>query len=356
MNAGGSGSTATIGAYYYPWSSDDAFDGGLSYIRKSLNPAQYPYLGEYDAYDYNTLNQHLSWSAQAKIQLWITSWTGAGDTTDNIIKNKIFPLLYADDLKLGVLYESSSRTQDFSDTSKVFKDIVYLAKNYFTHPNYLKIDDRPAIFISDCPTLASHGLLGQILNYTRQAAAQYYGDVYIVGDLANGVPTSADMDNLALVDAITCYDVAASLNATEYVSGRGVNQFAKDQMSWAKAAYSYGVDFIPAVTPGFNDMARSDDHGPISRKLTTDSSFGSLLRALLEKAFQLMDKNTGYLVLVNSFNRWDQDTQIEPVKVMNGNGYYTNQDQSSSGYQYTYGIEYDEYGTRYLDILQEVTS
>jgi hypothetical protein len=270
--------------------------------------------------------------------------------------SRLFPLLYADDLQMAVHYESYSRTEYFTSLANVYSDIEYLAFNYFTHQNYYRIDDRPVIFISDTQDLSSYGLLGQVVNYTRLAAGSYSEDVYIVGDLANGVPSADDMDDVALFDAITCYDVAANLNVTGYVTGHGVNQYVKNQASWAQAAYSYGVDYIPAATPGFNDMGRRGDRAPVARKLTSDSAFGSLFRALLEKAFQMMDPNTGYLVMVNSFNRWEDDTQIEPVKQKNGAGYYTAQDTSDTYMQYTYGLQYEEYGERYLDVLTEETA
>jgi len=53
--------------------------------------------------------------------------------------------------------------------------------------------------------------------------------------------------------------------------------------------------------------------------------------------------------MITSWNEWHEDTQIEPVVVAPA----TNKDNSSSGQDYTAGVEYEGYGLRYLDILKE---
>ena len=61
-----------VGAYYYPWHGDDFHRGG-GYLRKELVPRQYPTLGEYDDTRPEILAQHLAWSRQANINLWVRS-------------------------------------------------------------------------------------------------------------------------------------------------------------------------------------------------------------------------------------------------------------------------------------------
>ncbi len=56
--------------------------------------------------------------------------------------------------------------------------------------------------------------------------------------------------------------------------------------------------------------------------------------------------------MVTSWNEWHKDTQIEPVAEAPA----TSTDDSQSGNEYTNGVEYEGYGTRYLDILRETVS
>ena len=57
------------------------------------------------------------------------------------------------------------------------------------------------------------------------------------------------------------------------------------------------------------------------------------------------------LLMVNSFNEWHEDTQIEPTIVSPA----TNTDDTPSGKGYTAGYYYEGYGNLYLDILREKT-
>lgn len=69
-----SASPYTAGVYYYPWYLDD-FHGG-KYLREHLVPPQLPTLGEYNDRLPEVIAQHLAWSRQANISLWVSSWWG----------------------------------------------------------------------------------------------------------------------------------------------------------------------------------------------------------------------------------------------------------------------------------------
>jgi hypothetical protein len=60
-----------VGAYYYPWHGSNFHNFG-GYVRSQLVPQQLPALGEYDDTDPETIRQHLAWSQQANIGLWVT--------------------------------------------------------------------------------------------------------------------------------------------------------------------------------------------------------------------------------------------------------------------------------------------
>jgi hypothetical protein len=70
---------------------------------------------------------------------------------------------------------------------------------------------------------------------------------------------------------------------------------------------------------------------------------------MLGEALQITDAETGNLFLITSWNEWHEDTQIEPVVVASP----TRKDNSSSGTDYTAGLEYEGYGLKYLDIIKE---
>ncbi|MGK3746469.1 MAG: hypothetical protein ACI90V_013331, partial [Bacillariaceae sp.] len=66
----------------------------------------------------------------------------------------------------------------------------------------------------------------------------------------------------------------------------------------------------------------------------------------LQKALPLVDPNVDNMILINSFNEWHEDTQIEPTAI----GGFAKTPEALTG-----GLEYVGYGERYLDILRTQT-
>ena len=124
-------------------------------------------------------------------------------------------------------------------------------------------------------------------------------------------------------------------------------QFYAEQGQWKVQAARQNCSFMPSVTPGFNDrgVRFEDDHKPLSRKLSANDDFGSLFQASLVHSMAQVDPKADNLIVVTSFNEWHEDTQIEPVTGSS----------ISQPYNYTLGLEYDGYGTLYLDILGMMT-
>ena len=336
----------TVGVYYYPWYGNNNFHGG-AYMRKHLVPAQAPELGEYSDRDAQVIKQHLDWCEYAGINLWVCSWWGPGKTEDVTLKNYILNRDDLGDLKIALFYETTGRIPDFTDMSNVEADIEYMADNYFDHPNYYTIDEKPVLFVYLTRVLSNRGTLDDAMDLMRSAAIAKGYYIYVVGDQVFGKPPSST-DQLALLDAATNYDVYGSSGAKMYATQTKVDNYYNAQAGWRSQAHAAGTAFIPATAPGFNDTGVRDGHTPLSRKLTENAEFGSLFQAMVDKAVTLTDDETNNLFMVTSWNEWHEDTQIEPVAAAAA----TSIDNSVSQDAYTAGMEYEGYGTRYLDILK----
>ncbi len=335
-----------IGVYYYPWYFND-FHGG-QYLRRHLVPPQEPNLGQYNDRDESIIKQHLSWSRYAGINLWVTSWWGPGSREDVTILNSILQHPDLGDFKIALFYETEGRTSSFTDYSSLGTDITYLTEHYFGHPNYMKIDGKPVLFIYLTRVLSARGTLQKSLDTIRKAASDANFSLYIVGDYVFGSPPNVPGD-ISLLDGVTNYDVYGSMDATGYATQTKVDLYFANQASWKLLADSADVAFIPAVTPGFNDRAVRNGHAPLSRKLDNNQEFGSLFRVMIQKAKNLTDSSIDRLIMVTSWNEWHEDTQIEPVKPAPT----TNLDDSKTGDAYTNKLSYESYGERYLQILRE---
>ena len=347
-NVSATGRDYQVGVHYYPWYYNDFH--GRQYLREHLVPKQLPELGEYNDRHEAVINQHLKWSRDAGIDFWSASWWGPGSREDVTLLNHIFPNPNLGSLKIVIHYETVGRTDDFQDYSRLGPDITYLANNYFGHPNYLKIDGKPVVIVYLTRVLSYRGTLQSSLLVKRQAATAAGYELYIMGDQVFGSPPGFAGD-IGLLDGIINYDVYGSMGATGYAGQAKVDAYYAAQAGWKALADSVGTDYSPAVSPGFNDRGVRSGHAPLSRKLTQNDAFGSLFRAMLQKAKTLTDPDIGHMILVTSWNEWHEDTQIEPVKEAPP----TRVDDSPTGTDYTGGLSYEGYGTRYLDILREET-
>jgi glycoprotein endo-alpha-1,2-mannosidase len=86
------------------------------------------------------------------------------------------------------------------------------------------------------------------------------------------------------------------------------------QSEWRAMALNSGYMYIPVASPGYNDrgVRYRQNHPPLSRRLSADSAEGSLFAYQLTKASELADPSMQNLLVINSFNEWHEDTQIEP--------------------------------------------
>lgn len=334
----------TLGVFYYPWYRDD-FHGG-QYLREHLIPRQWPVLGEYDDRTGTVIRQHADWSRYAGIDVWAASWWGPGSREDTTLLNYTLQNSYLEDIKVAILYETVGRTSEFTNYSRIKDDFEYLADHYFNHPNYLKIEGRPVVVVYLTRVLASNGTLASCVEDMRSGAATKGYDVFIIGDHVFGSPPSK-AGSMSLLDAVTEYDVYGSIGVRGYVGEAGVEAYANRQNSWRTIAKGAGVGYAPSITPGFNDKGVRAGNQPTSRRLNTSSEPGTLFSALLKSALGRTDPDLGNLLFVTSWNEWHEDTQIEPVQVAP----FTTLDDSSTGSAYTTGLDYEGYGTLYLDIL-----
>lgn len=259
-----------------------------------------------------------------------------------------------DGMKVALFYETTGRIPLFKtgspNLSNIASDIQYMAKTYFKHPNYLRIDNRPVLVVYRTRSMPS---LENVIVRMREAATNTGYSLYIIGDEAFGkAPTSRA--SLNYLDGIANYDVYGSLHPGGYYAGQSaVDAYFNQQRKWRALANAAGKGYIPGITPGYNDLGiRNVGHMPLSRQLDASSDFGSLFRSMIKQALPLVDDRAKRIMLITSWNEWMEDTMIEPV--LNGTG-VTKFDLSSSGQFYTKGIKYDDYGELYLNILKEET-
>lgn len=339
----------TVGAYYYPWWYRHFYITKEGYVRKFLQPGHPIRLGEYDDRMPSIVEQHLAWSRQANIDVWVSSWWGNTSSENAFLRDLIFTtepkISNLNDHKVAILYETTGRIKkdENYDLKRVPDDFEYICNEmkYFDHPNYYKIDGRPVLVIYLTRMLNGQELLDDVVPIILSKCP----DVYIIGDQVWGSPPGKTLDYL---DAVTNYDWYGNVGRPKYAGQSRVNDYYAKSVAWKEYAKQHKTFFVPAVSPGFNDrgVRLEVNHTAMSRRLDVNMAEGTLFAAQLVNATKLVDAGADYLMLVNSFNEWHEDTQIEPCDGIT----------TTLPYNYTQGVEYVGYGTMYLDILATYTT
>mmetsp|Transcript_1204 Transcript_1204/g.1537 ORF Transcript_1204/g.1537 Transcript_1204/m.1537 type:complete len:625 (+) Transcript_1204:312-2186(+) len=360
-------SNITVAAYYYPWHGSDFH--GRKYLREKLNME--PTLGEYNDQLFTTIAQHLYWSRYSNIRVWITSWWGPNRREDDTIRNNILTHQHLQNHQIALLYETTGRIKASENytTHRIVSDINYICEEYLDHPNYYRIQGRPVLFIYLTRKLSQLGILEEVLLLMRSTADNWGHDLFLIGDhIWQDAPNSPDVFRPFLyLDGMTNYDVYGSMTGREddglHAGAEAVADYYQSQKEWKHMAMRQSnCGYIPTVSPGFNDrgVRLEANHLPLSRKLTKHSVFGSLFQESLKHALPLVDSDLDNMLIVNSFNEWHEDTQIEPCTTKDtlppSQQSSTTTTTTTTEKDYTKGVEYEGYGERYLTILRDMTT
>ncbi|UCG48183.1 MAG: right-handed parallel beta-helix repeat-containing protein [Phycisphaerales bacterium] len=378
-----------VGVAYYTWYGPGKHSTSDS-LRSHLRPTPHiPQLGEnYDSADPAVIDGHITMSEQANIHFWVCSWWGPGHYTD-ITFRKILDEPNAGKLRYAIYYESVGRldpdqnpdTKDY-EYANLIPDFEHLATNYFQHENYLRVNEKPVVFLYvsrayfDDEFTAGQAALQAMRDHI---ADLYQIELYLVGDhvwLEFLKEDDLIFNSKNLFEAVTAYDVIS-----EYF-GKGEPPYGEipvDPISTDSAlsnlADRYGhsksvaedaeVGFIPSAMPGFNNRwshipqppqytsaprYASDKVGAYEGSSSHGDVFKWMLRDIVVPMVDL-GENASKMLMITSFNEWHEDTQIEPT--LGGSGSTSLDD---CGNAYTQGFDWEDYGDRYLTMLREETT
>lgn len=344
----------SIGAYYYPWKRGTRRQWQQA-MRLLLAEPQQPKLGLYDSRDPEVIAEHIEQSLRGGISFWAVSWWGPDSFVDQVFKENILAHPDSSKLKYAILYESTGRFGSFDnpDYSSWISDLEYLQEHYFDDLRYLRIDDRPVLFVYLSRVYfrdRGHDALEQM--------RKKFPRIYLVGDDVFQIDGAGayKAEWAKHFDAVTAYDVYGQSIKPLGPTHKAVETLAENYRQAKAAANSVRTAFMPAVAPGYNDRAVRRGHPGRARYFTDveDSDEGDIFREMIRQAaLPNMDPTCNNIIMVTSFNEWWEDTQIEATA---GTAQPSSKDNSQSGTYYTEGLEYVDYGYLYLDILKKKTA
>jgi hypothetical protein len=297
------------------------------YLRANLFPRQAPELGEYSSRDPLVISRHATWASEAGIDFFAIPWRGPtswGHTTlsDYVVDHPSFGsidwcLIYELPTVMAGYPEASPVNLTLAARDTLLQHLLLFNDEFFWRSNYLHLNGRPVVFMRQSRRIAGDARIA--LNAVRIAYSDSTGgsDFYLVGDEAIwGAVGSPNASRISAMDAITGIDLAVLGSHNGYALGTG---FVTDlggvwqEYSLAGAALDPQVPLIPVVLPGYNDRASTAAVRPvISREMSsTATQQGGTYNAVWGVSSQYV--GTPAVVLLNSFNDWQRETQVEPV-------------------------------------------
>jgi len=292
--------------------------------KRDIASVYYPYTGAYDSTDPDVLEYHIDLAQSMGIDGFLIDYYGNLQGKEDYLKTTelLFDIADKKDFKLAILYESKiHKNKQFSkDLSKeeavkgVTGDITAIIDRYSKRASYLKIDGRPVI--------AVYGMLrkeeGDIFDFGEKDWETIFSSIrtrkkecppIVIGDLiapsVNNLEQYCDFASGFFNWNLIQPEVLHADEKQAYDFCKSINQLS---VKWAaeKPESRFAVGMI---YPGFNDTG-VNGWGMGSRVIDlTDKGFYDISwEAVLDDLYDFD------MVIIATFNDWNEGTQIEPDK------------------------------------------
>jgi len=312
-------------AFYYTWyGNTTSYDGENPGTQNSwlhwnenshippldLAANHTPTLGAFDSADNDTIEQHFNWAQDAGIDGLICTWWGPNGYEDYNFR-KLLNVAADNDYALNFTpYFETYQTRYANDYTLVVDHIEYIIDNYGNHPNFLKRDDRPVIFVYSGFYLSSTNWT----NIVNQLHTDGYNP-YIILDIQN--PGNANIEWLDIFDGFHIYNPASM-----YHEGKNVKS---EYQNMNYVTRIRGKLSCLTVLPGYNDYAVCDPDGKRNTWFDVPRNGGDLYEQCWKDVIDIYPD----WVLICTFNEWHEGSEIEPSV---------------------------EYGTQYMDLTATYTA
>jgi len=262
--------------FYYNWYEEKSFGPK----KTSDQPA-----APYKSADRATIERHVDQAKQAGLDGFIVSWYGPRDAPDNQTESNLRTLLdVAQQKGFKVAIDFETGGPFFKSRSDVQNALASLLSTHATHPAYLKVNGKPAVFfwqnsrfsVNDWTTI-------------RQAVDPLRKSIWI--------SEGTNLDYLRVFDGHHLYNIAWSADPRAEVIkwGQRVREKAIEL-----GAFKY---FVGTAMPGFDDRLTGRS-GAIYRPRTNGEYF--------RQSFTGVTQSNADWAAITSFNEWVEGSQIEP--------------------------------------------
>ena len=325
-----------VGAFYFPgWkmgahSAWTKIDYGPYLERK-------PLLGFYDEGNPEVANQQIKWALENGISFFIYNWyrskprysyevekiTSEPITVDSLflghaIHNGFLKSRYKNWFKFAVMLAGDKHAPDVYSMADLEQNLMpFLISNYFKDPSYLKINNKPLLFIYDWELfkkkvgdtdLAMREAINKMRNLAKNAG---FDDLIILGNDRQTIGTDG-LDGIRNLKNFG-FDYAFAYNwwmteknpSTQYIIDRQLQMLN----NWKNANI---LPFLPTVSMGWDSYPWDKNSDNPKWRLTPDE-FKTVLNNTKNVIGQFPGDNLGRnMILLDNWNEYGEGHYIEP--------------------------------------------
>jgi hypothetical protein len=314
-----------IGAYYYAW-----WDMGINNHWLNDDIKGTPFLGNisdpchYNSSDPTIVNQQILLAMQHGIDFFAVSWAGKGQwlnwdfsVIDYNLRNGFLNASHLREFRFCLFYETvlvlNSSINLGKNFAQIFVEDMNYSLQYLNNPSYLRVDGDPVLFIYSVPYIYQRAQdmnmtvqdVHHLFDYVRKQLADSGLDLYIIGDMGNGLaPPDANSPWLYSLNATTSYHFSDGYESWDEPLRNAETYYPQ----WLSNSSSRRVGFVPDTYPGSNTTnnksVQAKDWKVLPRNTT---AFKQMVKIALNNT-----STTPGFVMVTSWNEWMEGTQIEP--------------------------------------------
>lgn len=280
------------------------------------HPERLPALGYYDQANPEVADWETKWCSEHGIDFFVYCWyrTSQGGPVTQMFGSAIDALLksrFRDKMKFTIMWENQARGKaGVSDEHDLMTNLFpYWMEHYFKNPSYLKVDNKPVLFIYRPEFLVDDlGGVEQVrraFDKMRQAARNAgFDGLYILGEYRGLDPHHLElMKNLGL-DYTFAYCWYVPNNPTP-------EQSIATQMDYIRKTQALGI--LPQVVTVSQAWSGWADEGTIWKIPPRD--YETLLRKAKEFIGGLPKSELGSrMLLLDNWNEWGEGHYIAPYR------------------------------------------
>jgi hypothetical protein len=316
-----------VGAHNCPLWESDKF-GMWSQLLK--HPERTPALGFYGQENPEVADWETKWAVEHGVSFFIYCWyrSSQGEPVKtrfgSAIHDALFNSKFADKMKFTIMWENQCKgVAGVSDEKDLMENLLpFWIENYFKNPGYLKIDNKPLLFIYRPEYLVDD--LGSVENVVkafdkmRQACkGAGFDGLYLLGEYRGlDIEKLKELKSLGLDYTFAyCWNIPKNPTPSEAIDA---------QMNYIKKTREMGV--IPEVVTVSQAWSGWNDEGTIWKIPPND--FRDLLKQAKDYIATFPASELGSkLLILDNWNEWGEGHYLAP---------------------------YREYGFGYLDAIRDV--